>query len=159
MVEQLERNLSHCFTRLHEQLGPDLRRVKGGGAAGAFAAGLMAFLSCEIVSGIDMVLAQNGFEDRLTEASLVITGEGQIDAQTLSGKGPLGVAQVAAAQGVPTIAIVGGLNIDDADLHAAGVQAAFSIVDKPMSLDDALNDAEDLLRRAALRLGYVLQLT
>lgn len=159
MVEQLERNLTHCFTRLHEQCGIDVREVKGGGAAGAFAAGLMAFLSCEIVSGIDMVLARNRFEDRLAEASLVITGEGQIDAQTLGGKGPLGVAKLAAARGVPTIAIVGGLNIDDAELHAAGVQAAFSIVDKPMPLGAALDDAADLLRRAALRLGYVLKLS
>ena len=159
MVEQLERNLTHCFTRLYEQRGVDVRRVKGGGAAGAFAAGLMAFLPCEIVSGIDLVLAQNRFTDELAAASLVITGEGQIDEQTLGGKGPLGVAQLAAAQGVPTIAIVGGLNIDDAQLHAAGIQAAFSIVDKPMPLEDALTDAEDLLRRAALRLGYVLKLS
>lgn len=159
MVEQLERNLRHCFTRLHEQRGIDVRGVKGGGAAGAFAAGLMAFLSCEIVSGIDMVLAQNRFEDKLEEATLVITGEGQIDAQTLGGKGPLGVAKLAAAQGVPTIALVGGLNIDDAQLHAAGVQAAFPIVDMPMPLQAALDDAADLLRRSALRLGYILKLT
>ena len=159
MVEELERNLSHCFTRLYEQHGVDVRGVKGGGAAGAFAAGLMAFLSCEIVSGIDLVLGQNRFAEKLAQATLVITGEGQIDAQTLGGKGPLGVAQMAAAQGVPTIAIVGGLNIDDAELHAAGVQAAFSIVDKPMPLQAALDDAADLLRRAALRLGYVLTMT
>jgi len=159
MVEQLERNLRHCFTRLYEQRGVDVRAIKGGGAAGAFAAGLMAFLSCEIVSGIDLVLAQNRFADKLASASLVITGEGQIDAQTLGGKGPLGVAKLAAEQGVPTVAIVGGLNIDDAELHAAGVQAAFSIVDKPMPLQAALDDAADLLRRAALRLGYVLKLS
>ncbi len=158
MVEQLERNLRHCFTRLYEQRGIDVRQVRGGGAAGAFAAGLMAFLSCEIVSGIDMVLAQNRFEDKLAAASLVITGEGQIDAQTLGGKGPLGVAKLAAAQGLPTVAIVGGLNIDDALLHTAGLQAAFSIVDKPMPLQSALDDAAELLRRAALRLGYVLNL-
>ncbi len=159
MVEQLERNLRHCFTLLYEQRGIDVRQVRGGGAAGAFAAGLMAFLSCEIVSGIDMVLAQNRFEDKLAAASLVITGEGQIDAQTLGGKGPLGVAKLAAAQGLPTVAIVGGLNIDDALLHAAGLQAAFSIVDKPMPLQSALDDAAELLRRAALRLGYVLKLS
>ena len=153
MVEQLERNLRHCFTRLAEQRGVDVRRVKGGGAAGAFAAGLMAFLPCEIVSGIDMVLAQNGFADKLAGASLVITGEGQIDAQTLGGKGPLGVARLAAAQGVPTIAIVGGLDIDDADLHAAGVQAAFSIVDKPMPLEAALEDAAALTAAGGVAAG------
>lgn len=158
MVELLERNLAHCFTVVNAQCGVDVRHVKGGGAAGAFAAGLMAFLNCELVSGIKLVLEKNRFKERLAGASLVITGEGQIDAQTLEGKGPLGVAKLAAAHGVPTVALVGGLNIDDALLHQAGVAAAFSIVDKPMPLQAALADADDLLRRAALRLGYVMQL-
>ncbi len=158
MVAALERNLRHCFTVIHEQMGIDLRMVRGGGAAGAFAAGLMAFLSCQIVSGIDLVLARNRFLDHLQDSDLVITGEGQMDSQTLAGKGPLGVAQLAREQGVPTIALVGGLNIDDSLLHEAGIQAAFSIVDKPMRLEEALENAGELLRRAALRLGYILQL-
>lgn len=158
MVEVLERNLAHCFKVLNEQRGVDVRMVPGGGAAGAFAAGLMAFLNCEIVSGIDLVLQQNRFREKLADCALVITGEGQIDTQTLEGKGPLGVAKLAAAQGVPTIVIAGGLNIDDARLHEAGIQAAFSIVVKPMPLEAALADAHDLARRAALRLGYVLRL-
>ena len=158
MVEQLERNLTHCFTLVHEQHGVDVRAVKGGGAAGAFAAGLMAFLNCRLESGIDLVLAHNRFRERLADCALVITGEGQIDSQTLDGKGPLGVARLAAEYGVATIAIVGGLNIDDRELHEAGVQAAFSIVDKPMSLEDALANAEDLTLRAALRLGYTLKI-
>ena len=157
MVEQLERNLNHCFTMIFEQRGVDVRAVKGGGAAGAFAAGLMAFLQCRIESGIELVLEHNRFREKLADCSLVITGEGQIDAQTLDGKGPLGVAKLAGAQGVPTIAVVGSLNIDDARLHEAGIQAAFSVVDKPMPLETALADAQDLARRAALRLGYVLQ--
>ena len=159
MVELLESNLGHCFTTVYEQRGVDVRTVQGGGAAGAFAAGLMAFLNCRLESGINLVLAHNRFREKLEDCALAITGEGQIDAQTLDGKGPLGVAKLAAEYGVPTIAIVGGLNIDDHALHAAGVQAAFSIVDKPMSLEAALADAEDLTRRAALRLGYTLQLT
>jgi len=158
MVEALERNLRHCFTVIHEQLGIDLRAVRGGGAAGAFAAGLMAFLSCEIVSGIDLVLAHHRFIERLKDSDLVITGEGQMDSQTIDGKGPVGLAQLARQHGLPTIALVGGLDIDDRLLHEAGIQAAFSIVDKPMRLEDALENAEELLRRAALRLGYVLQL-
>lgn len=158
MVETLERNLRHCFTVIHQQVGIDLRAVRGGGAAGAFAAGLMAFLSCRIVSGIELVLAHNRFRERLQDCALVITGEGQMDSQTLDGKGPVGVAQLAWQHGVPTIALVGGLDVDDRLLHQAGIQAAFSIVDKPMPLEDALEDAEGLLHRAALRLGYVLQL-
>ncbi len=158
MVEFLERNLRHCFTVINDQLGIDLRNVRGGGAAGAFAAGLMAFLSCKIVSGIELILEHNQFVDQLKDCTLVITGEGQMDSQTIDGKGPVGVAQLARKHGVPTIALVGGLNISDSRLHEAGIQAALPIVDKPMALEDALENAEDLLRRAALRLGYILQL-
>ncbi len=158
MVAALEANLSHCFTAIAKQFGRDLRAAKGGGAAGAFAAGLMAFLQCEMVAGIELVLARNQFREKLPGSALVITGEGQMDAQTLDGKGPLGVAKLAAEYGVPTIALVGGLNIDDRRLHEAGLQAAFSIVDKPMPLAQALDNAELLLQRAARRLGYVLRL-
>ena len=158
-VEVLEDNLRHCFGMIHEQMGVDLRKARGGGAAGAFAAGLMAFLRCELVSGIDLVLRHHGFVERLADCGLVITGEGQMDSQTLDGKGPIGVAQVARDNGVPTVALAGGLNIDDRLLHEAGIQAAFSIVDGPMTLAAALENAETLLWRAARRLGYALQLS
>ena len=82
-----------------------------------------------------------------------------MDSQTLDGKGPIGVAQVARDNGVPTVALAGGLNIDDRLLHEAGIQAAFSIVDGPMTLAAALENAETLLWRAARRLGYALQLS
>ena len=81
-----------------------------------------------------------------------------MDRQTIDGKGPIGVAQLAREYGVPTVALVGGLNIDDKVLYEAGIAAAFSIVDKPMPLQQALDNAEDLLTKAALRLGFVLQL-
>jgi glycerate 2-kinase len=58
---------------------------------------------------------------------------------------------------VPTIAIVGGLNVRDDVLHDAGLQAALPIVTGPMSLDEAIEHAAELVERAALRLGYVLQ--
>lgn len=158
MAALLEQNLRHCFTVLFEQRGIDLRQVKGGGAAGAFAAGLMAFLSCKMVSGIELVLEHNRFVEHLADSDLVITGEGRMDAQTMDGKGPVGVARLAREYGVPTIALVGGLNLHDSICHQAGIQAVFPIVDQPMTLSAALDDAEDLLRRAALRLGYVLRL-
>lgn len=158
MVEVLETNLTHCFTVIAEQTGNDVRNIHGGGAAGAFAAGLMAFLNCKIVSGIDLVLEYNHFVDHLTDANLVITGEGQMDSQTIDGKGPIGVARLAREHNVPTIALVGGLDVDDTILHEAGIQAVFPVVDQPMTLETALSRADELVRRTALRLGYTLQL-
>ena len=158
MVEILEQNLRHCFTILFEQSGTDLRQAAGGGAAGAFAAGLMAFFSCKMTAGIELVLEHSRFVEHLANSDLVITGEGRMDAQTIDGKGPVGVARLARQYGVPTIALVGGLNLHDSICHEAGIQAVFPIVDQPMTLQDALDNAEDLVRRAALRLGYVLQI-
>ena len=158
-IEILEANLTHFFNLVDEQLGVDVRQAEGGGAAGAFAAGLMAFLKGKIVSGIDLILEHNRFDKQLQSADLVITGEGKIDNQTIHGKGPVGVARRAKELGVPTVAIVGGMeDIDDTELHKAGVQAVLSIVDKPMSLQDALMNAETLLEKTALRLGYLLQI-
>ncbi|HLU09452.1 MAG TPA: glycerate kinase [Oceanobacillus sp.] len=156
-VPLLEANLRHFFTLVYEQLGVDVRDVPGGGAAGAFAAGLMAFLNGKIRSGIDLILEHVGFDDLLATADLVITGEGRMDEQTIGGKGPIGVARRAHERGVKTVALVGGLEADDVLLHEAGVWAVLPIVDRPMLLDEALKRAPELLERAATRLGYLLQ--
>ncbi|MEO8610440.1 MAG: glycerate kinase [Chloroflexota bacterium] len=155
-IRVLEAGLRHFFTKVRDQIGVDVLDIAGGGAAGAFSAGLMAFLGGHIQSGVDLVLEFNGFDQQVQNADLVITGEGQIDEQTIHGKGPIGVARRAQKFNVPTVAIVGGLNTDDALLHEAGIQAVLPIVTRPMSLDDALRNASELVERAALRLAYVL---
>ena len=157
-VAILEANLRHFFTLVYDQLGVDVRAVPGGGAAGAFAAGLMAFLNGQIRSGIDLILEHVGFDDLLATADLVITGEGRMDEQTIGGKGPVGVARRARERGVKTVALVGGLEADDALLHEAGVWAVLPIIDTPMPLEEALRRAPELLERAATRLGYLLQI-
>ncbi|MBI5670197.1 MAG: glycerate kinase [Chloroflexi bacterium] len=158
-VRILEGGLRHFFTKVRDRLGVDVLEVPGGGAAGAFSAGLMAFLGGRIESGIDLILQQRGFDRHLRDADLVITGEGRMDEQTIGGKGPIGVARRAREAGVPTVALVGSLNADDTLLHKAGLQAVLPIVTGPMALDEALRRAPELLERAAQRLGYVLLIT
>lgn len=157
-VEALESSLHHFFTLVADQTGADVRAAQGGGAAGALSAGLMAFLGGRIESGIDLILDLCGFDEYLQDTALVITSEGRMDAQTIHGKGPFGVARRALARGVPTVALVGGLDADDALLHEAGLWAALPILNEPLSLDVALARAETLVEQAALRLGYLLQL-
>lgn len=157
-VTILEANLSHFFTHIHTQVGVDVRHLQGGGAAGALAGGLMAFFNAHMQSGIDLILAHNRFTEHLQGAQLVITSEGRMDSQTIYGKGPIGVARLAHECGVPTVALVGGLGVDDAVLHMAGIHAVLPIVTHPMPLEEALTNAPELLERAALRLGYLLQL-
>lgn len=156
-VRVLEAGLRHFFTKVREQVGVDVLETPGSGAAGALSGGLMAFLGGNIQSGADLVLDYNGFDEQLKAADLVITGEGQMDSQTVYGKGPIGAARRAAAAGVPTVAIVGGLNVDDRLLHEAGIAAVLPITPRPMSLTDAMRDAALLIEGTALRLGYLLQ--
>lgn len=155
-IPLLEANLRHFFTQVKAQFHVDVLTISGGGAAGALAAGLMAFLGGRIESGVDLLLVYNGFVDHLRDTDLVITGEGQMDQQTIYGKGPIGVARLAREHGVPTIALVGGLNVDDLLLREHGLSAVFPIVDRPMALSDALRRADELVERAALRVGALL---
>lgn len=157
-VAQLEAHLTHFFELIYQQMGIDVRKTVGGGAAGALSAGLMAFLGGKIESGIDLLLTHTHFKETLQNANLVITGEGKMDSQTLHGKGAIGVAKLAKKQGVPTVAIVGGLDINDAILHQHGIHAVLPIVSKPMSLQSAIEGATQLVEQTALRLGYLLQL-
>lgn len=155
-VRVLEAALTRFADVVQAQHGVALHTLTGAGAAGGLSAGLLAFLGGRIQSGIDLLLEFTRFEDVLRGADLVLTGEGQMDEQTISGKGPIGVARLARQQGVPTIALVGGLNVHDRLLHAEGIAAAFALVDRPMALAEALARAAELLQRAALRVAYVV---
>jgi glycerate 2-kinase len=161
-IRILDANLLQFFTLISEQLGVDVRTTPGGGAAGAFSAGLMAFLNGRIESGVDLILDLLHFEALLDDTALVVTGEGRMDSQTVDGKGPIGVARRARVRGVPTVALVGGLLDEDGRLderlHEAGIAAVLPIVSKPMPLEEAISRGAELLEVAALRLGYLLQL-
>ena len=158
-IPVLEASLAQFFETVYRDVGVDVRELEGGGAAGALAAGLVAGLGAKLVSGSDLILDYIGFDEEITNADLVITGEGRMDEQTIGGKGPFGIALQAKEHGVPTVALVGGLDVDDQILHDAGVEVVLPIMDKPMPLEVALKDAHNLLERAALRLGYILQLS
>jgi glycerate 2-kinase len=159
-VVLLERGMKRFFELAAAQ-GRDVRQTAGGGAAGGLAAGLLAFLGGRIESGVDLILDHHHIDEQLRDASLVITGEGKIDGQTLGGKAPLGIARRAAAHDVATVALVGGIEagVDEAALHEAGFWAVMPITPRPISLDDALAYAPQLLEGAALRVGYMLRLT
>ncbi len=157
-VRILEENLNRFFTLAAETLGKDVRRTPRGGAAGALAAGLKAFLGAELRSGVELVLESLGAPRRLARADLVITGEGRLDSQTLSGKGPLGLARAAKEHGVPVVALAGAIGEGEAELAAAGLEAIMSICPGPLSLEEAMGETDRLLEEAAARLGRWLAL-
>jgi glycerate kinase len=156
MVKQLEAHLTQFFNQLTQHTGRDVQNVSGAGAAGALAGGLMSLFPAKITSGIDLLLDHVGFRKYLQHADFVITSEGKLDEQTLGGKGPLGIAKLSRHYHVPCVVLVGSLAIDESRLRAEGVSAVMPIVDSPMRLEDALHQGEDLLYRAARRLGYLL---
>ncbi|MCG6658217.1 glycerate kinase [Halomonas campisalis] len=130
-------------------LGEDHRELPGAGAAGGMGFAARTFLGAELRPGIELVMDQVGFEARLAAADLVITGEGQLDGQSLAGKTPIGIARCARAHGVPVVVLAGRLGEGWQVAHAEGVTAAFALADGPMGLEEALERCAELLTARA----------
>ena len=109
----------------------------------------MAFLEAKLQPGIGLIMELTSFEEKLRDADLVITGEGATDFQTLFGKVPFGVAQVAKKYGKPVICISGSLGNGYEKLNDVGIVAFFSIVNRPMTLEEAMSRGEALLEKTA----------
>lgn len=115
--------------------------VPGAGAAGGLGAALLA-LGAELRSGVETVLDLVGFDERVRDADLVITGEGNMDEQSAAGKAPVGVARRAKRYGKPVVAVVGG-RADNLDaVYERGVDLVLPICRRPMPLDQALDPQE-----------------
>ena len=151
MVLALDKNLQHYGMLVEEALGVSLLDYPGAGAAGGLGGGLLAFLGASLKSGIDIVIDTTKLEEIMKGADLVITGEGMIDYQTLHGKTPYGVARAASKQNIPVIAIAGGIGKNIEVLYDHGFTSIFSIVDKPMTLDEAIENCDALLQSVAER--------
>lgn len=149
MVAELDAALEHYAAVLACQLGTKVRDVPGAGAAGGLGAGLLAFLQASLRRGVEIVVDVVGLEEAMKSADLVITGEGGIDSQTAFGKAPAGVAEVAKRYNKPVIALAGSVSDDASKLHDHGFHAVFSLVRRPMSLEEAIERASELLQDAA----------
>ena len=112
MVEDLDRGLRHFADIMQKCAGLDVADMPGAGAAGGLGAAFIAFLNAKLKRGADMVLDAVSLDEHIRNADLVITGEGKIDSQTMSGKLPAAVAERAAAQNVPVVAICGSSDVD-----------------------------------------------
>lgn len=156
-VQELDRNLDHWFALLREAGCDDVRKLPGAGAAGAIAGGLVAATGGRIRPGFDLWCDLSDFAAHLDEHDLVITSEGRIDEQTVSGKGPAGVARMATERNLPCVVLVGAAGAAPGFLAEHGLPLVQPIAAGPMSLQDAIAGGEDLLRDAAERLGYLLQ--
>jgi glycerate kinase len=155
-VRALDAALRKFAAVVREAAGVDIADVPGAGAAGGVGGGFLGLAHATLRPGAQLVLELVDFPKHLEGAALVVTGEGKLDRQTLSGKAPYAVAQAAKQKGVPAVALAGTVECSPQELDEAGICAALSIVSGPMSLDDALRNAEKLLGNAAEMLARTL---
>ena len=154
MVGALDAGLRHFAAVAAQTTGYDSSGLEGSGAAGGLGFAFRQFLGSRLEKGVEMVLEAIRFDDMIADADLVITGEGRIDDQTLTGKAPFGVAQHALRIGIPVVAIGGSVDINPAQVGNTGFNALIQVTPAGMSLEEAMKPeiAADNVFKAVLQL-------
>lgn len=152
-VEILEHILNQWNTKTIETTHIHMQEIQYGGAAGGVAACLFAYAGAKLVKGIDFFLNELLFDDLLVQADVVITGEGRIDAQTLEGKGPMGVAQRAKQKGIPVIAMGGEIEGIHSKILSLYFDQLISLNQAGDPLEISIKNTKVNLTRAATDLG------
>jgi len=150
-IDVLDAALTRYAEVVRRDLGVEVAQLAGAGAAGGLGAGAIAFLGAEITSGIELLLDVVGFGEALRDADLVLTGEGSLDEQSLSGKAPIGVARAASPSGVPVFALCGQVTVTAAQLSGVGIDRAWSLLDLESDVERAQQEAAMLLTQLAER--------
>ena len=157
-ITKLEAALTAFNTITLKQTGIDMSAIKHGGAAGGVAAGLAAYCNAKPVNGIDYFLSVTRFDEALSKADIIITGEGTIDEQTLQGKGPYGVAVKAKEKNIPVIGVAGNIPLESNDALQQYFDVLLSINNEATDINTAMQHTEiNLIRTGAIigRLMYV----
>ena len=137
MVEDLDMGMCNLAEVIRRVKGKDIRDIPGSGAAGGLGGGFIAFLDARLERGIEMVLEAIGFDAVIAGADLVITGEGRVDSQTLTGKTPYGIMKRASDQGIKTVVIGGSVKLDDGD-DISEFDAVYPTTPPGMPLEEAM---------------------
>lgn len=138
IVKELDKGLKNFAEVVKKDLGKDIAHIEGAGAAGGLGFGFLGFLNSKLDSGIKIILDEIKLEEVVKDADIVITGEGRLDNQTAMGKAPIGVAKLAKKHGAKVIAIAGCTTPDAVKCNEEGIDAYFSIVNKAMTIDEAM---------------------
>lgn len=157
-VAQLDAALKVWGEHIEQTTGRQVIDLPGAGAAGGMGSALSGLLMGRLEPGISIVTDALNLAEAVQGADLVITGEGRIDSQTVRGKTPMGVAKVAQRFAVPTIALAGGMTKDYAVVHEHGLDAVFSVVNRIVTLPEAMGEADENLRVTARNVAAVWQM-
>lgn len=155
MIEELDKGMRSFANVIHQTTGKDISHVPGSGAAGGMGGGLLAFLNAELKSGAELILDLCRFEEKATNADLILTGEGRIDRQSLMGKIPGKILEIGKQKGIPVIAIAGCVEDKDSLLEA-GFQGVYETKPDFMLLEEAMKP--DIAKRNIQQtVSYIFQ--
>jgi glycerate 2-kinase len=157
-LTEFEEGMKNFAKKTTAHIGVDYRMEEGSGAAGGFGYALHSFLQPVFESGFKIVAQLSNLETHIKESSIVFTGEGKVDAQSLYGKVPIGIARIARKHQVPAVAFTGKVEGDIEEASAEGLSLVMPIVDEPMSLEYAMENGSSLLEKAASRMMRVYEI-
>lgn len=150
-VQLLDQGLKHFASVVEKELNLSVH-FPGAGAAGGLGAGAIVFLNAAFTRGIDFILKALKLEDQIKLADLVITGEGKMDEQTLSGKVVMGVAKLAHNYHKPVLAIVGKNELSNEKIRLMGLKKVIQLVDGKTSSSEAMRNTSKLITDRILNL-------
>jgi len=157
-IKKLDENLFYYAQIIKKDLNKDILNIKGSGAAGGLGGGLVAFFSAELKSGFDIISEKLNLEKYIKESDYIITGEGKIDKQSLNGKVPVGVGNLAKKHNKKVIAIVGSIDENIGNLQKTGISSIFSIISRIVTLEEAMDDkvARKSIERLSEQIIYLI---
>lgn len=146
MVKLLDEGLVHLAKIIKRDLHIEVKDIKGAGAAGGLGAGSIAFLQSKLTKGIDVILDTIKFDELVSKADIVFTGEGKFDSQSLHGKVVMGVANRSQKYKTPVIVVTGAIGENIQEAYNKGITAIFSINKEPMEFSkSALKSKENMI--------------
>lgn len=146
MVKLLDEGLAHLAKIIKRDLYIEVKDIKGAGAAGGLGAGSIAFLQSKLTKGIDVILDTIKFDELVSKADIVFTGEGKFDSQSLHGKVVMGVANRSQKYKTPVIVVTGAIGENIQEAYNKGITAIFSINKEPMEFSkSALKSKENMI--------------
>ncbi|UBZ12319.1 glycerate kinase [Flagellimonas marinaquae] len=157
-IEFLDGGLKNFSKMLEASFDIDVQNIPGSGAAGGVGGGAVVFLNAELVSGVDLIMQLANFDEALQGADWVITGEGQLDGQTFSGKTISGVIRSAKKHKVPVAAFCGSVDVDINEMQEMGLDYAVSILNQIGNLDDAKARTVENLKLASYNFANLVKL-
>jgi len=159
MIKELEAGMMNYIEVVKKDMGIDLSEIKGAGAAGGLAAGCLAFLNAEIISGANLILKYSNAEKYIQQADVIITGEGKLDKQTLEGKLVSQVCALAKKIDKKIFVVCGISKINDLDIEKLGATDVFQLIDLASNKNESIEKASEFLYKTSVYLASLIKVS